>query len=207
MYPESVNYDYSKFLNKGFRVISFSPFDAELLCIDYVPLFSDFSRIRKNTDHSKFAHVGTFTRKRLTVVKRLLAEEPSAAIHLHLPLVGYIKYILQFRTIPLNTSFKKLNKFKMRSIYESASCVIDIMTLGGNSLGRAGVSVNVIRALALGKKVITNNEGILYLGLDSSQYLLTDFNNMQQIKEFVEETYDYDVNFTFTVENWISSVL
>lgn len=206
------NYNYSKFFNRGFRLITFSPFDSKLYNLEYFPLFSEKLDLEEQIKNEfNIAHVGTFSSIRLKIFKLFIndnAFEPKDNfLMLYLPFLGYLKFLIFNFKKPLLTRYKQISKNKLINYYAKSNCILDIMTLGDKAIGEAGVSINVIRALALNKKIVTNNKGIEHLNIDKSSYLLTDFSDILNIVNFAKDPLEIKPKFKFSVDNWLENVL
>lgn len=206
------NYNYSKFFNRGFRLITFSPYDSKLYNLEYFPLFSEKLNLKEQIKNEfNIAHVGTFSSIRLKILKLFINdsgfESKDNFLMLYLPFLGYLKFLIFNFKKPLLSSFKKISKNELINYYAKSNCILDIMTLGDVVIGEAGVSINVIRGLALNKKIVTNNRGIEHLGIDKSFYLLTDFSDISNIVNFAKTPLKINTKFNFSVDNWLENVL
>lgn len=159
-----------------------------------------------------FATVGGFQNRRVKLINLLKLQFPNAKFKIRLRTfitlnilnnfikAGGIKRYFDFAL------FKNLDRITIANILNKSNVIIDIP-----SEGQTGLSMRIIEALGLQKKIITTCKHVkLYNFYRSNNHLVIDNIDVKAIKEFVKVDYDKSQEkliSKYTLEEFINTLI
>lgn len=155
---------FSHLINLFDRVLSFDYKDCEELHLRYLPLFYTddiIPYISKNNKNSKydFFFMGTYLPNRynaLSIFMNKYKAEYDVLAYIYIPFTSLVKEILKGNIKTLKyLSIHHMKREKYLYLLSKSKAIIDV-----SNSRQTGLAMRIIEALALGKKVVTNNNNI-----------------------------------------------
>jgi hypothetical protein len=197
-----------KYFNK---VCSFDYADCECFeNVKYVPLFytPDIEQLKdiKREIKYDFFFMGTYIPERykavLSLVEYIKTTCYTINVYIYIPITSFIKK--QFRRNMLDKSIvsvRHLKRKKYLDILSKSRVVVDV-----SSASQTGLAMRIIEALALEKKVMTNNDNILKEPFYSYRNILVfNVDNPGVTNEFMSENF-FPCGNILSLERWIEKL-
>lgn len=206
------NNNYYRLIDSFDHVFSFDYVDTrnnEQLI--YCPLFAENSYYSNQTARTKYdlCYISSFQEQRyyfLQALNEVIKTNHLALYkHLYIPFFTWLKKLFEGNYVNLkDISFFKLDTKSVVSKIRASRAVLDV-----NNCNQSGLSIRVLEAIAMKKKVITTNENIVCEEIIPDgvyRVIKKDFNKFD-FTFLKSSNSDFKFNEEYTINKWIDKVL
>ena len=187
------------------KVLSFDYKDCKDLGLQYLPLFytDDVLEFMGRQAKYDFFFMGTYLQNRYDALMRFMNKYKrtySICAYIYMPFTSLIKEILKGNVKTLKyISIRHMPREQYLSILSESKAIVDV-----SNAGQTGLAMRIIEALALRKKVVTNNWNIYGEPFYTSKSILV-FDDKDPI--IPDEFIDGEVNVfdgISSIDEWLS---